>query len=108
MSETLFKILQYVIYALIIVVARYIIPLIRTKLQGTKFEEVIKFIEKAINAAEKIYENIPKSGEEKKAYVIKVTTEYINKIGIKITEEQLNVLIEGIFVELDGVTINAK
>lgn len=108
MDAEVLKVLQYVIYVLIFVMARYAIPLIRTKLQGTKLDETIKYIEKVMNAAEKVYENIPKSGEEKKAYVIKYATEYINKIGIKITQEQLNVLIEGVFVELDGVTINTK
>lgn len=108
MNETLFTIIKYTISILTLAVFRYVIPFVRLKLENSKYAAVLDFIEKCINAAESIYKNIPKSGDEKKAYVIKAITEYINKVGIKLTEEQVNILIQGVFTELDGHTVNVK
>lgn len=106
MNETLFTIIKYAIGILALVVFRYVIPFVKLKLENSKYANVLDFIETCINAAESIYKNIPKSGEEKKNYVIDAVTEYINEKGVKLTNEQVNILIQGIFTELEGVTVN--
>ena len=106
MNETLFTIIKYAVGILVLVVFRYVIPFVKLKLENSKYADVLDFIEKCINAAESIYKTIPKSGEEKKAYVVTAVTEYINKKGIKLTEDQINILIEAIVTELSGYTIN--
>ncbi|MDF2950429.1 MAG: phage holin, family [Anaerocolumna sp.] len=108
MNETLFTIIKYTIGILALVVFRYIIPFVKLKLENSKYADVLDFIEKCVNAAESIYKNIPKSGEEKKAYVIDAISHYATQKGIKITQEQIDILIEGLVTELSGYTINKK
>lgn len=106
MDETLFTILKYVIAILTIVVFRYIIPWVKLKINNTKDNNLVNFIAKAINAAESIFNFIDKSGEQKKEYVIENVLEYVSQHNINITSAQINILVEGIFTELDSVTIN--
>ena len=46
------------------------------------------------------------SGEDKKAYVTELLKAWIKKTGLSMTDEQLSILIEGIFAELDCITVN--
>lgn len=108
MNETLFTIIKYAIGILTLVIFRYVIPYVKLKLENSKYANVLDFIEKCINAAESdpLFKEIVKAGEKKKKYVIKSVTEYINSNGIKISVDQLNLLIQAIFTELNGVTVN--
>ena len=103
MDENLFKIIQYVVFIIILVAARYLIPAIKTIMTNGKYSNLIDYAEKCINAAEKL---VTGSGEDKKAYVTELLKAWIKKTGISMTDEQLSILIEGIFAELDGITVN--
>ena len=103
MDENLFKIIQYVVFIIILVAARYLIPAIKTIMTNKKYSNLIDYAEKCINAAEKL---VTGSGEDKKAYVTELLKAWIKKTGISMTDEQLSILIEGIFAELDGITVN--
>ena len=110
MDETLFTIIKYAIGILGLFIFRYAIPYVKLKLENSKYADVLDYIEKCMNAAETdpIFQEIIKAGEKKKEFVIENVTEYINKKGIKITTEQLNILIQALFTELDGDTLNTK
>lgn len=103
MDENLFKIIQYVVFIIILVAARYLIPAIKTIMTNEKYSNLIDYAEKCINAAEKL---VTGSGEDKKAYVTELLKIWIKKTGFSMTDEQLSILIEGIFAELDGITVN--
>lgn len=103
MDENLFKIIQYVVFIIILIAARYLIPAIKTIMNNEKYSNLIDYAEKCINAAEKL---VTGSGEDKKAYVTELLKAWIKKTGLSMTDEQLSILIEGIFVELDGITVN--
>lgn len=103
MDENLFKIIQYVVFIIILVAARYLIPAIKTVLTNERYANLIDYAEKCINAAEKL---VVGTGEAKKDYVTELLKTWIKKTGISMTDEQISVLIEGIFAELDGVTVN--
>lgn len=103
MDENLFKIIQYVVFIIILIAARYLIPAIRTFMNNEKYSNLIDYAEKCINAAEKL---VTGSGEDKKAYVTELLKAWIKKTGLSMTDEQLSILIEGIFAELDGITVN--
>ena len=103
MDENLFKIIQYVVFIIILVAARYLIPTIKTIMTNEKYSNLIDYAEKCINAAEKL---VTGSGEDKKVYVTELLKAWIKKTGISMTDEQLSILIEGIFAELDGITVN--
>jgi hypothetical protein len=110
MDETLFTIIRYVIGILGLIVFRYVIPYAKLKLEKSKYADVLDYIEKCMNAAESnpIFKEIVKAGEQKKQFVIESVTKYINEKGIKITSEQLDILIQALFTELDGDTLNVK
>ena len=103
MDENLFKIIQYVVFIIILIAARDLIPAIKTIMTNEKYSNLIDYAEKCINAAEKL---VTGSGEDKKAYVTELLKAWIKKTGLSMTDEQLSILIEGIFAELDGITVN--
>lgn len=106
MDETMFTIIKYVGGILAVVVFRYLIPQLSLKLKDSKYANLVDFVEKAINAAESIYKLMSGSGEEKKQYVVEKVKEYIKSNGIKVTDDQVDMLIEAVFTELDGYTVN--
>lgn len=106
MDETLFTIIKYVVGILSIVVFRYLIPYVNLKLKDKKYEGLLDFIEKAMNAAESIYKLVAKSGEEKKAYVVGKIKEYAKENHINISDEQIDLLIQAMFTELNNITLN--
>ena len=97
MDENLFKIVQYVLLIVVLLIARYLVPAIKTFVSNEKYANLID------NAAEKL---VTGSGEAKKAYVTDLLQAWIKKSGIKMTDEQISILIEGVFAELDGITVN--
>lgn len=103
MDENLFKIIQYTVFIIILVAARYLIPAIKIMMTNEKYATLIDYAEKCINAAEKL---VTGTGEDKKAYVTELLKAWIKKTSISMTDEQLSILIEGIFAELDGITVN--
>lgn len=110
MDNVTFKIVEYVVFALVLVVSRYLIPYLALKYKNTKYANLLAYISKAINAAESdpLFSDILKAGLKKKDYVINAVTIYMNEHNIKITSEQLNILVQGIFNELNGKTVNVK
>jgi hypothetical protein len=90
------------------VVARYLVPFVSLKLKDKKYANLVAFVEKAINAAESIYKLVAKSGAEKKAYVIDKIKKYAKANHINITDDQIDLLIQAVFTELDSYTVNKK
>ena len=89
MDDVLFKILEIVITAVITIVARYLIPILMTELKNSKHEWVYSIVMVAVRAAEQI---IQEKGAGEKKY--ELALRLIHEAGIKMTDEQLNSLIE--------------
>lgn len=86
-----------IIIALIGAVITYIVvPYIKANTTEKQRENAKFWVKVAVSAAEQIYKE-KGSGKNKKQYVL----EFLNSKGIKITEEQLNVLIEAAVFELN-------
>ena len=96
MNEGLVKIILAVIGLLSAVVTGILIPYIRSKTTETQRGNVYTLVTLAVQAAEQIYFK-PGQGEKKKEYVIK----YLGSKGIKLTVEDLNILIEAAVKELN-------
>lgn len=73
-----------------------IIPYIKTKTTVAQRDNATFWVDMAMKAAEQIFD-IPKSGAEKKAFVI----EFLQAKGIALTDEELDVLIESAIKELN-------
>lgn len=93
MNEIVFDVCRIVATIIGIVVAYYVIPALKTVVQNHIDENITGFINSCVYAAEQIY-NDPKTGTTKKKFVLKAVTDWLNARNIKITDEQLNILIE--------------
>lgn len=89
MNDTLFHILEIVITAFVTIVARYLIPILITELKNSKHEWVYTIVMVAVRAAEQI---IQEHGAGERKY--ELAMRLIRDAGVKMTDEQLNSLIE--------------
>lgn len=85
-------------------ITAYLIPQLKAKKEldtEEKRQKVIldaKFwVDMAVRSAEQLYKDMPKSGAEKKQYVLN----YLNSKGINLSMDELNVLIESAVKELE-------
>jgi len=80
-------------------VSMYVIPYIKTKMSAEQIEQLTYYIQLAVRCAEQIY--TAEQWKTKKIYVFnhirKLASE---KLGIDITDEELDILIEGIVNEV--------
>ena len=100
MDQILFAILQCVLVVVAGLITRYVVPWLKTKLDSEKFNTLELWIKAAVTAAEQVFCGSSK-GNEKKAYVIDAIKKYLDSKGLKITDEQLNILIEAAVKELN-------
>lgn len=89
------EILSVVFALVIVVISRYLIPYLKTRLEKEGQEKLVELIEALVQAAEQIYTGV-KQGEQKKEYVINALTEK----GVLITES-VNAMIESAVYSLD-------
>ncbi len=93
MNEIIFKIVEFGIFIVITLVARYGIPFLKENLEQSKLSGVMDWIETAVEAAEQTIKTSG-SGAEKKAIVTEFLKEIITAKKISISDAQLNALIE--------------
>ena len=79
------------------------IPYIKTKFTSEQLQTLSQYIGYAVKAANQIFGT--EEGQKKKAYVVNIAKEIINeRLKIKITDEQLDAIIEGIVNEVKNNT----
>ena len=93
MSEQIFNIVLLLIPVIGTVITGILIPYIKTKISATQMEEIIKWVTKAVEAAEVLFD-APKSGEEKREYVIDFIDRMFNSKKEIITQDQIRILLE--------------
>ena len=92
------SIAEIVVIVITILISRYLVPYIREKYGSEKAKNTYDMIEKAVFAAQKIYKESGQ-GPLRKQYVI----DYINSNQklVKLSEQELNILIESAVKLLD-------
>lgn len=105
MDDILFKIIYLALTILAAIVVRYVVPYLDTKIDDTKLLELKSFVRKAIAWAEVAIDG-KGMGPDKFDLVLEKVLTWINEKGVKLTEEQARILIQGIFAEVDGYTVN--
>lgn len=90
-SEAIF---QFALALILAVLSYFVIPWIKNKLGNDKYTQLLDFIEWCVRWAEQKY--TPEENQKKKKEVYKKVFEYSEQIGIKVTGEQLDALIEGV------------
>lgn len=83
-----------------VIVTTYIIPLLKSYIESQKLDDLMIFIEKCVQSAEKLY--TPEECKIKKDYVRQLALNKLNSLGIEMTAESLDALIEGFVKEVKG------
>ena len=78
------------------IITYIIVPFLKSKTTKEQRDNTVFWVQIAVNAAEQIYKEKGK-GKNKKEYVL----EFLNSKGIKITDDQLDALIEATVYELN-------
>lgn len=99
MNEFVFAILKCLVAVCAALISAYLVPYIRRLAQNEKYKAVVDMVETAVMAAEKVVKGDGK-GKEKKEMVLEYCLTWLGQHGIRITEEQLDALIEAAVYEL--------
>lgn len=91
MNDLTFNILKIVVAVATVFISAYVIPLLKEKLNDSRYNRLLDMVEIAVRAAE---QTIKADGAVKKDEVVKFVTEWMLAHGIAITQEQLDQLIE--------------
>lgn len=91
MNELTFNILKIVVAVATVFISAYVIPLLKEKLNDSRYNRLLDMVEIAVRAAE---QTIKADGAVKKDEVVKFVTQWMLAHGIAITQDQLDQLIE--------------
>ena len=93
MNDITFNLLKIVVSVCAALIAYYLIPILKNKVEDDKYAQLLDLIDIAVRAAEQTVKGSG-MGNVKKEYVISAVTEWMNKAGINITDAELTQLIE--------------
>ena len=100
MDEKIFAIILAVIPVIGAIITAYVVPFIKNKIGTEQLNTISYWVGKSVEAAEILF-NVPKSGEQKKAYVVDFINKMFNSKKTVITEEQIEVLLEAAVKEMN-------
>lgn len=95
-GELAVKLASGIISILGAIVTYVLVPYIKSKSTKEQMEQAYFWVSTGVAAAEQIYKRIPQSGEDKKKYV----QGFLLSKGIRLSEDDLSVLIEAAVGEL--------
>ena len=96
------EIILALIGLLSLLVTTVLVPLIKARTTVAQLEKIKFWTDIAVTAAEKHFESQPGMGEVKKQEVI----DFIQSLNIKLTDEQLSLLIDAVVEELINKPLN--
>lgn len=102
MSEQVFNIVLLLIPVIGTVITGILIPYIKTKITSTQLDEIVKWVSKAVEAAEVLF-STPDSGEQKREYVINFIDKMFNSKKEVITKDQIRVLLESAWKQMNNI-----
>lgn len=93
-NELVSVIIKSIVAILSVVVTTVIVPYIKQRLGDDKYAELTNYVEWAVRSAEMLY--TPEEWAEKKEYVMNYIIAKAGELNIELTENDINVLVEGI------------
>jgi len=96
--ETFKVIITSVVSLVSVLLTALVIPWLKNKLGAEKLAKIEEYTTLAVRCAEQIY--TPEQWAEKKKYVMQYIVGVSEQIGLEMSMEDLNVLIEGIVNEV--------
>jgi hypothetical protein len=100
MSDLFFSILLALIPVFGALISRFLIPLLKARLSAAQLTQISQWVTKTVQAAEVLFDQ-PKSGTEKRAYVISMIDELFNSKKELLTREQIEILLEAAWKEMN-------
>lgn len=100
MNDLTFNLLKIVISVVAALLAYYVIPYLKNKIQQDKYKDLVEAVKIAVDAAEQTFKE-GGMGKLKKEDVIKFITSYLNDNKIDISDDQLDRLIEAAVFQLN-------
>jgi len=97
MDNGIVQIILAVIALLVAVITTILAPWIRAKYSAEKRAEINDYIKATVRAADQILKVSDPTGKFRKEFVLN----FINRKGFKLTEDELNILIEAAVKELN-------
>lgn len=92
--ELVSVIIKSIVAILSVVVTTVIVPYIKQRLGDDKYAELTNYVEWAVRSAEQLFS--PEEWQEKKDYVMTYIVTKAKELKIELTEEDINILVEGI------------
>jgi adenylylsulfate kinase-like enzyme len=100
MDNGMVQIILAIIALLGTVITAIVAPYIKAKYTAEKRQEAYEYVTIAVRAAEQVLKAIDPSGEKRKAYVLA----FMDQMGLKVTDDELDVMIEAAVKELNLIT----
>lgn len=100
MNDLTFNILKIIVSVATVLISVYVIPLLKEKLNESKYQRLLEMVETAVRAAE---QTIKGSGQGaiKKEQVLESVSIWMLQHGVDITSEQLDELIEAVVFNMN-------
>lgn len=98
--ELVSKLIEAVVTVAVVLITAYVIPWLKSKIGENKYNEIVSYVEFAVRCAEKLYNT--EQGKEKKQYVYSYILRKAKELDIELTEEDINILIEGVVHAVKG------
>ena len=92
MDEWTFLIMRVIASIVGVIVAYYLVPLLKQALEKAEDDKLMEFIKSAVYAAQQTMKDVP--GERRKEWVLEMVSDWLTAHKIKITAEQISMLIE--------------
>ena len=92
-NEVVNVIIKAIVAILSVVITTVVVPYLKDKLGDNKYAELTNYVEWAVRSAEMLYTK--EQWAEKKEYVSKYIIAKAKELNIDLTEQDIDVLIEG-------------
>lgn len=92
MNDIVFEIVKIVIMVTVLVVTRYLVPLIKDKIGSSNMKLIAEWTKYAVLKAQQVLWS--ESGEDRKVYVTEFLKNLLIEKNIALSDEQLDILIE--------------
>jgi len=91
-QQTIQLLIEFAATIAIVLITRYLIPMIQNSTNKSDMEKATQWAEKAVYAADQIMK--ANSGDQRKAYVLEFMQKILDSENIKLSSAQIDILIE--------------
>lgn len=98
--ELITKLVEAIVTVILLLVSAYVIPWLKNKIGEDKYATIVEFAEIVVRSAEKIYTQ--EEWAQKKRYAVEMVSAKVKELGIELTTEEINAIIEGAVQAVKG------